>query len=86
MLDSPLHRSPPNSVQGSIIGGSETAEKVRTVPVCFASAVGCGLARHRPRARRAIAKGNFGGRGATAVFESASGGWPAGRQVSLAKT
>jgi hypothetical protein len=55
MLDPPLHQRPPNSVQGSIIGGSETAEKVRTVPVCFASAVGCGLARrataHTPRDR-----------------------------------
>ena len=33
MLDPPLHRSPPNSMQGSIIGGSEAVEKVRTVPI-----------------------------------------------------
>jgi hypothetical protein len=35
MLDPPLHRSPPNSAQPSIVGASLTLEKVRTVPFLY---------------------------------------------------
>ena len=71
---------PPNSGQGSIIGGSETAEKIVPYRSISRRQSAVAFGRCRRRARRASAEGTFGGR----ERSRSQGGWWSGAGLRTA--